>query len=89
MLGTFVQLKRGLMAPRTANIHFSDQERKVDSGFSLYSDSFLNSLLLNIFLTAILLSLCTNRRSQAITKQANQDRLQDYRFSIKFLENGL
>ena len=45
------------MAPWTANIHFLDLKQKVESGFGLDGNGFLNDLLLDVFLAIILIGL--------------------------------
>ena len=67
-LSVFVFFGGGLMAPKTANIHFSDPGQKIEDGFSLYDNSFFNILLLSIFSIVILLGLGTDRRPQAVAK---------------------
>ena len=50
------------MASRTANIHLLDLRRKIESGFSLRNDGFLDGVLLGIFATVILLNLGMNKK---------------------------
>ena len=64
----FVHLKGGLMASRTASIHFSDPERKVEGGFGLRGNGFFNGLLLGVFSIAILLGLGTDRWPEAVAE---------------------
>ena len=52
---------KGAMALEAMSIYFADLERKIESGFGLCSDVFLDSLLSSIFLMAVLLGLGTNR----------------------------
>ena len=56
------------MAPKTASIYFSDPGQKVEGGFTLYSDDFLNGLLPGIFSMAILLGLGTDEKLQAVAE---------------------
>ena len=76
--GAFVCLGRGLIAPKTAIIYFSDLRRKIEGGFSLYSDGFFNNLLPSVFSTAILLGLGIDEKLQTVAEQADQDWLQDH-----------
>ena len=62
LFSVFVRLKGGSMTPCTANIHLLNLRQKVGSGFDLYSNSFLDDLLLGVLLTAILFGLHINRR---------------------------
>ena len=61
LFGVFIYFEGGLMAPRTASIHFSDAGQKVESGFGLFSDGFFDGLLSGVLPTAILLGLGTNK----------------------------
>ena len=56
------------MAPKTANIYFSNPRRKVEGGFDFHGNSFFNGLLPGIFPTAILLGLGIDGRPQAIAE---------------------
>ena len=47
----FVRLGGGLIAPKTANIYFSNPRRKVKGGFGLRGNSFFNGLLTGILST--------------------------------------
>ena len=49
------------MAPRVANIHLADLEKKVQGGFSLSRDDFPNGLISGVFLTNFLLGLSLDR----------------------------
>ena len=77
------------MTPKTANIHFSDLRRNIEGGFGLCGNGFFYNLLSVVFLTAILLGLDMDGKLPAVAKQADQHKLQDHHFSIKFLEDCL
>ena len=71
LLGAFIKLGGGLMAPTIAAIYLLDPKGKVEGSFGLCGNGFLNGLLSSIFSTAILLGLGIDRKPQAITKQAD------------------
>ena len=48
------------MAPGAANIHLTDLQRKIQSGFGLICNSFLDGLVPSVFLTTFLLGLDTD-----------------------------
>ena len=77
------------MVSGAASIHLTNLQRKVQSGFGLNCDSFLNGLVPGVILTTFLLGLGTNGKPEAVTEQADQDRLQNHRVGIEFSENGL
>ena len=87
--GAFVRLGRRSMAPRTVNIYFLDPGRKVEGGFGLRGNGFLNGLLPDVLLTAILLSPGRDWWPQTVAEQADQHWFWDHRVSIKFSEDGL
>ena len=49
------------MAPGTANIYFTDPQKKVPGGLGLSLDRFLDCLVPDVFLTTLLLGLGTDR----------------------------
>ena len=49
------------MALEVASIHLTDPQKKVQGGFGLSCDSFLNGLVAGDFLTTFLLGLGTDR----------------------------
>ena len=55
--GILICLGGGLITPETASIYFSDQRRKVKSGFDFWHNIFLDSLLPDVFLATILIGL--------------------------------
>ena len=77
------------MALRAASIHLTDPQRKVQGGLGVSRDSLLNSLVPGVLLTTFLLSGGTDRGSEAVAEQADQDRPRDYCISIEFSEDGL
>ena len=60
LLNPLVCLEGGSIASKIASIYFSDPGQKVKGGFGVYGNGLLNALLLDIFLTAILLGLDTD-----------------------------
>ena len=73
-MGVFFGLKgKKAKTPKAANIHFTDLEQKVEGGFGLRGDGFLDSLVPDIFSPAVLLDLGTDRRPYAVAAQANKD----------------
>ena len=61
LLDAFICLEKQLMALKTANIYLLDLRQKVESGFGLCGNGFLDGLIPVVFLTDILLSLSTNK----------------------------
>ena len=72
-VSAFVYLGGGLVTSKIANIYFSDLGRKIEGGFGLRGDNFLNGPLLGVFPAAILLSLGMDGRPQTIAEQIDQD----------------
>ena len=61
LFGAFIYLERRLIAVRATNIYFFDSKWKIESGFGLRGNGFLNGLLLSVFLVTILIGLGTNK----------------------------